>query len=418
MDLLVYALLFTLAFERIPSTQFHEITLRIPVFLLAACLLIGVPYLIIKKRATPISNIDTSIGAYLGVAILSILLASTRGRALEVFVFLLFVVAGYFVTSRFVRTTTKELVIIRILIAGGVVTSLYGLYQFFGDRLGLSIQMTGLAPQYSHMVFAFARVQSVALEPLYFASYLFIPLFVLSSLIASRKKAPHIGEVVSLIVMSTAFILAVSRGAYLAAAVSIPLFLLFGFWRKLFTKNILWVAVSLLLAGAVSYGSLQAVSGSQGVQTFSTHAVGAEPSHAASINPRLNNFHEALRLFKMNPILGVGLGNYGVINSISPHVPGHGYMIVNNQYLEVLAETGCIGLLAFLYLIYSIGTAILRSVKVQKHPWLITSLAAAFIAVLVQYLTFSTIYMIHVWILIALIEALTWRALHSSQVSE
>lgn len=79
---------------------------------------------------------------------------------------------------------------------------------------------------------------------------------------------------------------------------------------------------------------------------------------AFSITQRLNYWEDTLRIIKMHPFIGVGPGNFNLQASRYTH----------NSYLQLWAETGILGLFAFLWLIFMV---IKRPCK-NDSAWLLT----------------------------------------------
>ena len=65
------------------------------------------------------------------------------------------------------------LLAVRGLLWGALVAAVFGLYQFFGDMVGLPISATLLKFGYDKTTFGFARIQAFSQEPLYFSNYLY-----------------------------------------------------------------------------------------------------------------------------------------------------------------------------------------------------------------------------------------------------
>ncbi len=79
-----------------------------------------------------------------------------------------------------------------------------------------------------------------------------------------------------------------------------------------------------------------------------------DPSSDESVNERLNFYKIAIEDIKNNPILGVGIGNWKLTSIQPANKFLNGYRIpyrVHNDFLEVMAETGIIGGLCFIYFI-------------------------------------------------------------------
>src|SRR5690606_6265065 len=117
----------------------------------------------------------------------SVLVASDQVRSIQVMGFFSVVLVGYLLISRTFRAQFSRIQVENIVITAGVLTAVFGLYQFVGNSyFNLSSTYTGLAEAYEKGTFAFARVQSVGLEPLYYANFLLLPIFILLARMLGR----------------------------------------------------------------------------------------------------------------------------------------------------------------------------------------------------------------------------------------
>lgn len=119
-------------------------------------------------------------------------------------------------------------------------------------------------------------------------------------------------------------------------------------------------------------------------------------------------------MFKENPLLGVGWGNftsarYGIASGITgPPDSEQGFGIVNSEPLEVAVEAGILGLIFYFgynaVFIWLMLAAILRSVKKQLYGWLplFAGFLLSFLAMSAQFLTFSTIQIGNYWLILGL----------------
>lgn len=131
----------------------------------------------------------------------------------------------------------------------------------------------------------------------------------------------------------------------------------------------------------------------------------------ASYNERVETVTQARQLWEAHPWLGNGPGSFGPSVAADPLAfPDQGWKIVNNEYIELLAENGLIGLIAILVIAF---IALIRTVKALLQPHidpllhgLLVACAAAFVGILVQYNTFSTLYLFHIWFVVGLLIAL------------
>ena len=114
-------------------------------------------------------------------------------------------------------------------------------------------------------------------------------------------------------------------------------------------------------------------------------------------------------MIKDHPIIGNGIGNFGPHTNKSPyHMPNEGWAIVNNEFLELWAEIGILGLASFIAIILIIIFRTIKSISLGQDPYLKTillGLLIAFLGIMAQYQTFSILYILHIWFLIGLIIA-------------
>jgi O-antigen ligase len=202
--------------------------------------------------------------------------------------------------------------------------------------------------------------------------------------------------------------LAISRGAYLAAGVAIVVLAIIQAKYVFRLRIILPVVISLFIVIGGSYLALLK-SEPRALDEFISHVRVEDRDVGESVVMRLNASKEAQELFSDRPIFGIGLGNFGpAVKGYPAEEPAEGWPIVNNEYLELLAENGVVSFAAFVILIVVLyARAIIAYIRCRDEltKSLILGLMLALFAILIQYLTFSTLYIIHVWFTIALIAA-------------
>ena len=403
---------FCLPFERFPTIELGGASLKLNYVLI---LLVLVSFLVSKilRREFKIPRDPIAwlvILFYLSLTF-SFGVAVNLSRSIEVFLFMTLAVLVYFTVILVAQDKESLVLAVKGILWGAVAASLMGLYQFFGDMIGLPNQVTLLKEGYDKITFGFARVQAFSQEPLYFANYIFIPLLITVILLLRDKIGGIFNRTLAVVLAGALiidFILAISRGAYLGAAVVFILFLIFQAgiifrFKKLVPTLIIGV---LILGGALA---LLLKSEPRALDEFISHIKVEDRGYAESVVARVNASEQALELFELKPTFGVGLGNFGPIIQNDPtEVPEGGWFIVNNEYLELMAENGIVGLLAFSLLIIALiirGVAAFFKAKDGFLKALILGLFLALVGILVQYATFSTLYIFHIWFLIGLIGA-------------
>lgn len=137
-----------------------------------------------------------------------------------------------------------------------------------------------------------------------------------------------------------------------------------------------------------------------------------DPAKAYS-GGRKAGLYIAPRMFFYNPILGIGIGNYPFLrNEFAGEIPQVSHLdLPGNVFLELLAETGVLGYLAFLWLVLSIILYVRKGYQyIYKHQLpnqeLVHALIAASLGILIDLTVSSSLYFIYVWIIPALLISL------------
>lgn len=400
---------FVLPFERIPTIEISGFTIKISYMI--GILILVLSFFNLKALKLKWFSSDKFLIAFFLISLAATLLnystLGTRGLviiSLWLFVFVIyFAISKYPIDAKLLKRIEDALLISTLLIC------IFGFFQFFGDLLNLSPSITFLRPAYQKMIFGFPRIQSVALEPLYFASFLFFPLFISIKRYFSNRIIFGQYFWLNLLIL-TSFVLTISRGAYLALGIVVLLLgivIIFKFreYLKIFGGLIL----SLIVAVALSTFLIYAFSGKQAVSDFSGHSIPESVSSDGSASNRVETYIKAINLFKTKPVLGVGAGGYGIITTPKDLIPSIGYGAVNNEYLEILAEIGILGLLSFLlFLIFYIKESFLVFRKINnKQQMAMLFPFLALIAFFIQYNFFSTLYIIYIWAFLGLFKSIS-----------
>lgn len=428
-------IIFSLPFERIPSLEIMGITLRFSqIFTLAGVGIFIILFLNNKFLNFKWSKLNYWLAALLVVTIPSLFNVINWNRYFITTIATLIVFCAAFLIANFLKNRIAAMI---GLIASFLTVSLFGYFQFFGDLLGLPISITLLKQTYTKVVFGFPRVHSTAQEPLYFAGMLFLPIFICliiylnSSLKSnlSKKILKFIGEVknkyLSLIIkfivtnlflillslFTGLFIITIAKGAWFAITLVLPFFIL-GTWNKLNFKQLffqivvlicfIYPVVMLLAFTSPNFqNSLFKVT-----ENFSETLLGT----SSTFTERDNFQSLAFDLLKPEAIIGVGSGQYGILAERplrSLKTDANQYFIVNNVYLEIWLEQGITFLIIFVgMLLWLISNGInklknLASFNLNQSIHL--AIIVAVICNLIQWFTFSPIYIMPIFILLGLL---------------
>jgi O-antigen ligase len=401
---LVFFILAVLPLERIPSLDVFSITVRLSQ--VAAIILIAINLPTLWRSAKAMYNRLPWgwLVAFWGACLMSTALAAHQHRALMVTAFTIFVgLLAWVIALRFERDQLATY--LKIIVISALASVAFGLYQFFADLLGVPYQWTGLRAQYTKDVFGFPRIQSTGLEPLYYANYLLIPAAILTAAIAYgyRRRA----ALWAVVPVATVVWLTVSRGAIVALIFILLAGGALTLWRRQYrTAGLLAMAVvaSAILAYGLLYLGTNYVAQKKTEQTKealenfkhqTTNVNNGESSTGRALTRSL-----ALQAWHEHPVFGIGPGGFGAYASAArPDKFSGTDGIVNNEPLEVLAETGLIGLVTLLGFFVSVAWIAWRAVKrTPLDQVAIVGPALALVATAAQYMTFSTLYITHVWV--------------------
>lgn len=349
----------------------------------------------------------------LSAGVLSLVNAVNPVRGIALLAQLLIGFAVYTLVINFLGRKNLKATLLALW-GGALLVSLFGLYQFVGDYLGIPPALTGLLPSYSgSRVFGFARIQSVSLEPLYFANYLLLPLLTAAAYFFGTTGKRRLWLIPYLLVLILVVVLTLARGAYLGLAAG-GLLLLILYWRRIFTPKV--VAGVLASFAAIAIGAVAlllqtaATEGEAPLEVFSKQITGT--GQDVSTQQRIGSISAARQLVFDHPLIGVGVGNFGEYYQdprTQPSPDRSVSQVVNNQPLETLVEMGVFGLGALLLVIFVLFERTLRAFRsVAGNQILRAALAgaaAAVLAIFVQAQTFSAIYLMHVWFAVGLLVA-------------
>lgn len=408
-------LVFLLPFERIPSIDIFSVTIRFSQLVGVALVFVSLgPIVEFYKSKPRIPKIILPM--FLFSYLLSALLSTDVKRALMIFVFTVFVaMVASAIAANFTAKDLPKLE--RYLYYSTVIVLLIGFYQYFGDVFGLSPALTGLREIYTKEVFGFPRIQSTSLEPLYYGSFLLIPYCLLLAKRLIGKKADW-RESVLLGALACQVVLTVSRGAIYSAVITLVILGVGLIIVKRSTFMKLIKSFTIVLTGSVialglTWGASQLVNSNQNKYSANakTKQLVEQTGNLKAQNDRLRNRKIAIMAFKDEPLLGIGPGNFSQYAIAEyPKYKKAAPVIVNNEPLELLAEAGIIGFILFVLFVGWIWSSVLinylkSDLRGSRLSYWAPALLIYAIALAIQYQTFSTLYVMHVWVIIGLLMA-------------
>lgn len=273
------------------------------------------------------------------------------------------VLAVYIVATQVLRLDRLGWMLAAAL-AAAAAEALLGALQFF-LRIG---------PGHFLIAGIFMRAYGTFEQPNPYAGYLglYLPLALALALPGRRWLPPALRPVAIglALLLSFAMVATLSRGAWVGVAMAVSVLMLASGRRGALTLAALGLAGLLVLAaGAAGIlpGGLAGRAASIASSTFVLRDIEDEevnPTNFA-VMERLANWQAGWRMFLANPLLGVGIGNYNAAYR-DYALPGWETALghAHNFYLNIAAEAGVIGLVAY---VLFISSALLLGARVIVH---------------------------------------------------
>ena len=189
-----------------------------------------------------------------------------------------------------------------------------------------------------------------------------------------RREAAQWTALTTLLVLSgvaslVGIVLSFSRGAWLGVAAGILAMLMVSARRLPILRLVVVAVLAAVVAGAGIHYAPAAIQDryeqlvSQ-IRLFDSREVMVTPQTFAAVE-RMAHWQTGLAMFASDPLLGVGVGNFNArftefhIHPGFPVSAGHAH----NYYIQALAETGLVGLVAYLALM---GTALATCIRAAR----------------------------------------------------
>jgi hypothetical protein len=143
METLFLLLVFLLPFERIPTLTLSDYTLKLSYLAGLGFLLFAFSKLKTWLRKYPLLPSDKALVLFWVLSLFSLAVTPNLKRSLVITVVWAFMFAIYLVASRLIVATRMRVQVEQVIMWSALAVSLFGLYQFVGDSLGLSAHLTG-----------------------------------------------------------------------------------------------------------------------------------------------------------------------------------------------------------------------------------------------------------------------------------
>jgi O-antigen ligase len=410
---LVFLLTLSLPFERIPSVSLGGVNVRVSQILVLLGSYLLLVLLLKKDKELLKTNVSSSLNWLLLFCfslVPSVFMAINQTRQLQALLATFLVFGACFLVSNFSKDIQKNTKWLSWVLVG---VGVFGIYQFVADFVGVPSTFTLLREQYTKAIFGFARVQATAIEPLYWGGMVQIGMVYFLNQILTKDSSKTslkitLVHIAGLSILFLNLILTLSRGAYLSFGVTLLMYFILAF-KNIYFKKVLNIFLPyFLIIVLVVTVFLTNFASPKLIDSASNHVVNVFSGKQASTSERLNFLNTALDLLPENVLLGIGSGNYGprAEKNILDQT-NDGWLIVNNVYVEILLEQGFLSLIVFLsmFLFYLASATKKIWQKTADVDNSLILLSATIGGYLVQWLTFSPIFIMPIFILLGLLIA-------------
>ena len=264
------------------------------------------------------------------------------------------------------------------------------------NAVGVIIAVIGVKQWWTHD--SNFRAASLLGNPVFFAAYALLQVFVAVALWRTARGAWRKVAVASVCLNLVAVFITASRGAWVALFASVAIgsvFLLRHFVTK---RRAVIASVLMIILSGVAVAGIRWVRSPFGSAWVQAHApyVLYRPFMGSFGNDRIALWHIALQGFVQRPWVGWGLEQYPVVYNTFVEPNGRDralqelwYDRSHNQYLDLLVAVGLVGFLPYLLLWIATGWCVWRAVHDLQAPREMREMRAVLGVGLLAYLLFN-----------------------------
>ncbi len=415
---------FLLPFEYLPTLPVSGLNIRLSTAAGAVLIAITAWQLITGQLKLTFDWPRALMVAWLVWLVIGLGMASNLSEGLKDLLPLAFLVLLTLSFSRQLKTDYLPM-LARAVLLGALASAIFGIYQFFGNRAGLSQHLTGLRPEYSWERFGFPRMQSVALEPLYYSAFLLLPIMLLVLLLVRRPEFRRWYYFALLALLLLVDVLTLSRGGLAALVLGllvVAVMVALAFGRQLARQLALGFA-GLVLVFGLALLTIAAVArpGHDKDVTYGKQGTGSALSHLADFHFSPSNTNKAkndsisqrdaarqqaaddLKGSTKVLLVGTGIGQYHAYTQSHYSNPKPGEP--NNVVLEQLVQTGIIGFGLLVALVLLLLGGLWRQARHNGNDFVRIFAITAFallVALAFQAQTFTGLVLTHLWFTIGI----------------
>lgn len=334
-------------------------------------------------------------------------------------------VLSFYMTVIFLKN--KELIIktIKVWLFSMFFSSLIGIYEFIIYYISRSLKLKIFLLSFGNYLcstwnvrfvgtFPLLRISSVAVEPIFFANYIILLLPLAIAMFINKISFFKRRYLLLIIILSSLFCLIFTWSlSTLLNSLTICAFAVYLTRNRnprLYRKMLI-IGSTIMVPILITFHK----------QIFHKLIFFFDTRHYYNYY-HISAFHRAVcwkaafNMFLRHPLLGVGIGNFD--SNFLENIPHTGIIelmthtgmprLINNVYIEVLAETGIFGFAAFIFFLYFFLRKLFLGMRFMRDKFwatLLLGLSLGFIGTLASYLFSSSFHFPYNWVLMGLITA-------------
>ncbi len=314
------------------------------------------------------TSLDALFLIFAFIMLISTLSSFAMVNSLKIYMVYFVFLISYYLLVNAIATKGQLYFVIKMMLLGGVLVSLYGIYQhIFGFDGGTTWTDTEMFEDIA------TRVVSTFGNPNVLGEYLLLLIPVCAGYILSEKKFYNKSAFLVITgLLSLCMVFTYSRGNWIGLIVAMALFFMF------YDRRVVWLGVIAVLFLPVLLP-----------ETIIDRFLSVGNTSDSSTSYRVNIWMGTVAMLKDYWISGVGLGTEA-FNEVYPYYSFHGIVAPHshNLYLQLVVENGITGLVAFVILILTYYRMCISSIVRNKKDRLLKAttigLSAGMFGYLVQ----------------------------------
>jgi len=357
--------LFLLLFMRPVSEHFTDVYFSLPKvgqmlnFTSVISILIiiaGSLYLLINKPDILHHPLSKPLIAFVAVTFFSILFSTDKRDSLEAWLKVLSIFIVFLIAQNVIKEKKDLKQLAGVILASVIVPIAVAFYQLF----------TGTGNTETE---GFVRVFGTFTHPLMLANYtLLVSMIILVFALGSKDRNLKLASYLVFVPLGIIFFNTYARGAWLTLIALLIILSVLKYRQLLVVLPVLLIIVALFSSGNIA----------SRFEDLSSDGAAQGKYYANSLESREALWQKNFTLFLTSPVVGNGFGSSRRLVHEETH----------NDYLRVLTETGILGFIAYLWLLFAMVTTGWKSYKESSDKYL-NNFSLAFFLIAVAYLILS-----------------------------